>query len=48
MRRKEEVEMGIEQSFDVYSTNLTHCVPEAKDIFVCPFCRRCFTKEAVI
>src|SRR5438045_2962594 len=36
-----------ERLFDVCAANLTLCFPEVKDTFLCPFCLRKFTKEAV-
>lgn len=38
---------ALERMFDIYSKNLTLCNSEAQDIFVCPFCRHIFRKDAV-
>src|SRR4051812_38967445 len=36
-----------ERTFDVCAANLPLCFLEVKDTFLCPFCLRAFTKEAV-
>ena len=33
--------------FGVYAANLTSCIPEAKDIFACPFCHNGFDRTAL-
>jgi hypothetical protein len=38
---------SLEKAFDVYAVNLTLCAPEALGVFVCPFCKRIFHKDAV-
>ncbi len=36
-----------ERLFDLYAANLSLCMPEMRDTFLCPFCLAQFTKDAV-
>lgn len=37
----------IKELFDRYSSNLSYCFPEAKEIFICPICQDNYTREAI-
>jgi hypothetical protein len=36
-----------EAAFNVYAANLTACFPGVRDVFVCPFCRQGFGRDAL-